>query len=339
MRIWTSAIYATALIAAPALAQTARSGGPANAPVAGVIQSFDGKATTLKTNDGAVVSANLASSTNGVSSTTMAVDAAGESNSFLIAALRFTPDRWNKEANFQKLNHLAREAAGQGAKLVVTPEGFLEGYVSNIEATPGVTEERYRAVGESLDGQMLQRIRLLTKELKIYLLVGFAESRDGKMFNSAVIFSPEGELTLHYSKTHLDNLEPYNTTGVDYPVANTPIGRLGVLICYDRQLPETSRILAIKGAQLILVPSYGGYGEMNEVMMRTRAYENSVYVAFVHPWRSLIIDPEGNVIARDVGDKDQIVTARIVLDQRVGKGPIRDRRPDLYPEILAGANH
>ena len=128
-----------------------------------------------------------------------------------------------------------------------------------------------------------------------------------------------------------------NSAGIEFPVADTAVGRLGALICYDRQLPETSRILAIKGAQLILFPSWGARGEMNEVMMRTRAYENSVFVAFVHPERCLIIDPTGKVIARDVGDKDQIVTARIELDERVGRGPIRDRRPDLYRELLQGA--
>jgi predicted amidohydrolase len=114
---------------------------------------------------------------------------------------------------------------------------------------------------------------------------------------------------------------------------------VGALICYDRQLPETSRILAIKGAQLILVPSWGAHGEMNEVMMRTRAYENSVYVAFVHPERCLIIDPKGNVIARDQGERDQVVIARVELDGRVGRGPIRDRRPDLYREILEVTEH
>jgi hypothetical protein len=65
--------------------------------------------------------------------------------------------------------------------------------------------------------------------------------------------------------------------------------------------------------------------------------ESAVFVAFVHPERCLIIDPKGNVIARDVGDKDQIVTAQVELDQRVGGGPIRDRRPNLYREILQGA--
>jgi predicted amidohydrolase len=112
------------------------------------------------------------------------------------------------------------------------------------------------------------------------------------------------------------------------------LGRWGTLVCLDRQLPETSRILAIKGAQMILVPSYGMYGEINDVMMRTRAYENGVYVAFVHPKRALIVDPKGKVIAADHGDGDQVVIAKIKLDEHVGSGPIRNRRPEIYREIL-----
>lgn len=99
-------------------------------------------------------------------------------------------------------------------------------------------------------------------------------------------------------------------------------------------MPETARILALKGAQLLLVPSYGGYGEMNEAMMRVRACENGVYLAFVHPKRCLFVDPTGKVIARDSGEGDTVVTAQIVLDGRVGQGPIRFRRPELYREIL-----
>jgi predicted amidohydrolase len=254
--------------------------------------------------------------------------------SFTVAGLRVTPERWNKEANFAKLATYAREASARGAKLVITPEGFLEGYVANDKANPGISEERYRAVGEGIDGPLINRVRALARELKIYLLLGFAESRGGKMFNSAVIFSPEGNVTLHFSKAHNAHDEPYNTKGTQFPVADTPIGRLGALICYDRQLPETSRILAIKGAQFILVPAWGGYGEMNDAMMRVRANENSVFVAFVHPKRCLFINPRGVVIAKDSGDSDQVVTARIELDEKVGSGPIRDRRPELYREIL-----
>ena len=79
-------------------------------------------------------------------------------------------------------------------------------------------------------------------------------------------------------------------------------------------LPETSRILAIKGAQFILVPAWGDYSEMNDMMMRTRANENSVFVAFVHPKRCLFINPKGRVIAKDSGDTDQIVHDVIHFD-------------------------
>lgn len=254
--------------------------------------------------------------------------------SFTIAGLRVTPERWDKQANFAKLEHYAREASARGAKLVITPEGFLEGYVGNVKANPGVSEERYRSVGEDIDGPLMTRISGLARELRIYLLVGFAEARAGKMFNSAVIFSPEGDVTLHYSKAHNDHDEPYNTKGTKFPVAVTPLGRWGVIICYDRQLPEPARILAIEGTQLLLVPAWGGYGEMNDAMMRTRAYENGIYVAFVHPKRVLFIDPGGNIIARDSGEGDQVVTTQIVLDDRIGRAAIRDRRPELYQDLL-----
>ncbi len=166
---------------------------------------------------------------------------------FIASGLRVTPERWNKEANFEKLVHWVHEACKRGAKLVITHEDFMEGYVANIRANPGLDEDRYRAIGESIDGALLNKIRSMPKELKTYLLVGFAERREGKMFNSVVVFSPEGDVTLHYSKMHNAHEEPYNTEGTEFPVAYTPLGRLGTLICYDRQLPETACILAIKG--------------------------------------------------------------------------------------------
>jgi predicted amidohydrolase len=254
--------------------------------------------------------------------------------SFTVAGLRVTPARWDKEANFTTLAKYAREAKARGADFVITPEGFLEGYVANTHANPDTTEQRYRSVAEGIDGPLITRARSLARELKIYLLVGFAEARGTLIFNSAVIFSPTGEVTLHYSKMHTAHDEPFNTQGTNFPVAETPLGRLGALICYDRRLPETARILAIKGVQFLAVPAWGGYDEMNDALMRTRAFENSVFVAFVHPKRCLFIDPRGKVIAQDRGQGDELVTARILLDERIGRGPIQDRRPELYREIL-----
>jgi predicted amidohydrolase len=254
--------------------------------------------------------------------------------SLTVAGIRVMPERWNKQANFAKLERWAREAAGKGADLVVAPEGFLEGYVGNDKSNPGLTRESYFEVGEPLDGELMTSVRNLARELTIYLSVGFAERRGGRMYNSSVIFSPRGERVSLYSKSHNNDDEPYNTKGDAFPVPETPLGRWGTLICFDRQLPETARILAVKGAQLILVPSYGMWGETNDIMMRTRALENSVWVVFVHPRRCLIVDPGGKVVASDDGGGDQLVTARISLDSRVGRGPIRFRRPEIYGDLI-----
>src|SRR5437763_11213614 len=145
--------------------------------------------------------------------------------SFIAAGLRVTPDRWDKEANFARLDRYAREAKARGAPLVITPEGFLEGYVGNTSANPDTTAERYRAAAEGIDGPLMTRVRGLARELKIYLSVGFAEARAGNVYNSAVVFSPAGNVTLHYSKMHTAHDEPFNTKGVEFPVVETPLGR------------------------------------------------------------------------------------------------------------------
>ena len=232
-----------------------------------------------------------------------------EEISFQFAGLTLTPEPWNKEANFAKLAKFARQAAARGAQVVVTPEGFLEGYVGNEHRSPGLSREKYVSVGEEIDGPLMKRVLHLARELKIYLSVGFAERRNQRMFNSAVIFSPDGRITGHYSKSHTADDEPFNTKGTEFPVFPTPLGRWGTLICFDRQLPETARILALRGAQFILVPAWGAYGETNDIMMRVRAYENGVWLAFIHPKRCLIIDPKGKVVAKDAGEFDQVVMA------------------------------
>ena len=82
---------------------------------------------------------------------------------FVIGAISVTPKVWDKEANLAKLDRWAREAASRGAKLIVTPEGFLEGYVGNERKNPETTRERYFAIGEPIDGPMRARGRALTR--------------------------------------------------------------------------------------------------------------------------------------------------------------------------------
>lgn len=253
---------------------------------------------------------------------------------FVFAGLSIMPEPWAKQANFEKLERYVRQAASRGANVVAAPEGFLEGYVGNANKTPGIDREKYLAAGEEIGGPLMTRIAALARELRIYLSVGFAERRGGEMFNSSVIFAPDGSVASHYSKSHTAADEPFNTKGTEFPVAATPLGRWGTLICFDRQLPETARILALKGAQFILVPAWGSSGEMNDIMMRVRAYENGVWLAFVHPRRTLIIDPGGKVVASNTGDADQIVIAPIHIRANQRQFLIEQRRPELYQDLV-----
>jgi predicted amidohydrolase len=253
---------------------------------------------------------------------------------FIVAGLCVAPKRWDKEHNFRLLDRYAREAAGQGAKLVVTCEAFLDGYAHNPKSNPKLTPETYREIGETLDGPLMQRVAALAVELEIYLAVGFAERRGEKMYNSVVVFSPAGKPVLRYSKSHPKG-EFYNTPGSEFPVASSDLGTLGALICYDRRFPEVPRILALKGAQILLIPAYGEDGQRNEALLRTRAWENSVWVVFVRQSQVLVVHPKGRIVARSKGREDQLVFARIVLDNDVGSGDILHRRtPGLYKELI-----
>lgn len=267
----------------------------------------------------------------------VAVAQGSETITFRLAGLKLLPTQWDKAANFAKLEKWTRKAVAAGADFVVTPEGYLEGYVGNSKIGKGLTRERYFEIAEPLDGPWMKKTSRLAKELGIYLLVGFAELAGDEVYNSAVIFSSAGKIVAHYSKSHLMGLEPFNREGRQFPVFSTPFGRIGILVCFDRQLPETSRILAVKGAQIILVPAFGlGMEEINEdIMMRTRAYENGVYVAHVHPRNTFIVDPKGNIVAQSRSFSEEIVIAKITLDERIGKGPIEHRRPEIYGEILS----
>lgn len=254
---------------------------------------------------------------------------------FMLGAITVTPEAWDKEGNFQKLDRYAREARAKGARVIVAPEGFLEGYVGNDKRTPDLEREKYFAVAEAVDGPLMGRVRGLAKELGVHLMVGFAERRGKEVFNSAVMFGPGGERVIHYSKTHTLADEPFNTKGVALPVVDTPMGKVGTLICFDRQMPETARVLAMRGAKIILVPAWGSYGEMNEMMMRVRAYENNVWLAFVHPKRSMLINPKGKIVAESVGETDQVVVGKVVIDEKAGPGLLEYRRPELYGELVS----
>ena len=116
----------------------------------------------------------------------------------------------------------------------------------------------------------------------------------------------------------------------------TPFGKVGMLICYDRQLPEPARIMALKGAQILLVPSYGSYTDengWNTILMRTRAYENGYPVVFSHPFQSLLIRHNGSLPT--IGGPDEVVYYDVDTSPKRYEGRFTNRRPETYGVLTA----
>jgi len=259
-----------------------------------------------------------------------------------IASASVLTEKWDKQTNWERIERMVRKAAVQGgADVVVTPEGALEGYVINEvnqEKDPerkAELKKEFFQLGEPLDGPYISKACELADKLNIFFVLGFLEQRKRSLFNSAVLIDHDGEIIGSYSKTHFAQGYQVNPDfycpGEDYPVFDTPFGKAGILICYDRQLPEPARILALKGAQVLFVPSFGSYTDTegwNTTLLRTRAYENGFPLVFCHPYQSLLITRRGDIKA--IGNPGEIVYYEIDTSPENYEGRFVNRRPATY---------
>ncbi len=216
-----------------------------------------------------------------------------------------------KEMNYERAEPMIREAARQGAQLVVTTECFLDGYAIRDKTIP---IDAWRALGESIPGGVyLERLQSLADELDIHLVAGMLEREGRATYNAAVIIDPEGRLVGSYRKQHLGHELVRNTCGDSSPIFETPYGKVGLMICADRRYPETIRRLGENGAELIICPSGGMWGpEKNDHHLQARSRENEVPIVFVHPIEFLVTGPDGAILDRRfIGDKMDIPSDRV----------------------------
>lgn len=167
----------------------------------------------------------------------------------LVACSQFTPILGAVRENVQHSLRLVREAAAQGATVIVLPELASSGYVFADAAEAA-------GASEAPDGFAVTAWQEAATELGVVIVAGFAETNpDGAPFNSAALVMPDGEPVI-YRKAHLwDRERLIFTPGDDLPpVVDTPAGRIGVMICYDLEFPEWVRIAALEGAELICAP-------------------------------------------------------------------------------------
>jgi deaminated glutathione amidase len=246
-----------------------------------------------------------------------------------------------KDRNLQVAERLVREAAGDGAELVCLPEKW----------TVLGDSEALRSGAEPLDGPSLGATRGWARELGIHLLAGsIAERVEGqeRLSNTSVLIGPQGEDLAVYRKIHMFDVE---VEGVTYreseneqagdEIVVAPLGdlQLGLSVCYDLRFPELYRILAVRGARVVTVPSAftSPTGRAHwEILLRARAVENQVFVIAPNQigkapphydsyGHSMIVDPWGEVLA-EAPDEECFVAADLDLTEQE---QVRERLPAL----------
>ncbi|MFS2225374.1 carbon-nitrogen hydrolase family protein [Pantoea sp. B65] len=259
------------------------------------------------------------------------------------------PAYYDKSRNLANLLRWLERAAQAGAQLVVFPEQILQGYLPDTlnwsrEAVCWQMEH-----AEVIDeGESVQTLIRHARRLNLHLVFGMTErhpEHSEVLFNSAVLLGPDGVLGT-YRKVHQPGDEKHvYYPGNDFPVFDTPLGRIGMLICYDKVFPESTRELALKGADIMIMPTAWGYAgdgsagdadpmvDSYTLFGRVRALENQCWMIesnlcgqhgnLHYHGHSRIINPLGEIIA-DSGDREGMALATVNIRQAIQRSRSAD---------------
>ena len=184
------------------------------------------------------------------------------------------PDiKGDKERNFSAAADLTKRLALEGADMVVLPEACLQGYPAGAER---FSRSEIVEMGEPFEGTYAQGFRDLAREASVYLVAGYDRRAGEILYNSAELIAPNGKTIGLYDKTHVmvgGDLGLY-TPGASLSAFETGFGKVGLLICNDRVYSECWRVLLLQGAQIVLIPSNGGYSQMNTNRLQVMALDN-----------------------------------------------------------------
>jgi predicted amidohydrolase len=235
-----------------------------------------------------------------------------------IATVRFHP---NGADPVTKFVDLVDAKVAQGTDVILLPEGV----------TVVGTHKKYADVAESVPGPTTQKLGELARRKQSWIVAGVYE-REGKViYNTAVLIGRDGKFAGKYRKVYIprEELEGGITPGSGYPTFKTDFGTVGMMICWDTQYADPARGLALRGAELVLVPIWGG----NETLTRARAIENRLFIASSgYDFPSLVFDPDGETLARSETD-GTVALATIDLNRRYTDPWLGDMRARYFREL------
>ncbi len=262
---------------------------------------------------------------------------------FTIAVLQHVPVPNNTAAALQRLETTASQAASEGCQLLVVPECSVTGYNQPLETM------QQAAIGS--DGKTARGIAKICQRHNIAIVYGFAEKAQDNYYNTVQLIDADGNLAANYRKSHLwGDLDRTLFTAGDTlsPIVEINGWKIGLLICYDVEFPETVRTLALAGAELILVPTglMQPWRDVAERVVPVRAYENQLYIAYcnycgaegdiTYEGRSCITGPDGSDLDRAEKTPALLtgtLNKQVISECRAALPYHRDRRPELYTTI------
>lgn len=211
----------------------------------------------------------------------------------------------SREASVEQFCAAIEQAAAQKPDIVCLPEGM----------TVIGTKQSYVEVSEPVPGPTTERLGALARRLNCYLVAGLYERVAPVVYNTAVLVDREGKLAGRYRKTHLprEEWEAGLTPGDTYPTFVTDFGRIGLMVCWDLQFPEPWRALGQQGAELVLLPIWGG----SETLLRARAIENHAFVvSSSYDMKSCVVAPDGEILA-EATKTSPVAIAEIHLNRKI----------------------
>lgn len=258
----------------------------------------------------------------------------------LRVALYQGPERSSApERNLDRLAAAASAAAARGARLLVCPEMFLTGYA--------IGEDTAR-LAEPADGPSAERAAGIAAANGLTLVYGYPERDGGTVYNAVQVIGPGGDRLAGCRKTHLFgdyDRRHFAPGGTALVQAEAEGVRIGVLVCYDVEFPETVRTHALAGTELLVVPTglMRPFEIVSDLLVPARAFENQLYVAyanrcgseggFTYTGRSCLAGPDGVVRAR-AGAGEELLVADVdpgfLRASRAENTYLADRRPELY---------
>ena len=274
-----------------------------------------------------------------------------------IACIQMEPVVGDKDRNVARSIDMMEKAAAQGAQLVVLPELCNSGYVFE-------SLEEARSLAEAVPGgPTVEAWSETAAKHNLHIVAGIDEADSDRLYNSCVVIGPKGHIGT-FRKVHLWNQENrfFAPGNLGFPVFDTPVGRLGTAICYDGWFPEAFRECALRGADIVCVPTnwvpINGQREdreaMANILVMGAAHSNSVFIACAdrigvergQPFigQSLIVSYTGWPIGGPASpDREEIILAdadladpkRRAAWNEFNRNPVGDRRPTEYKEVFA----